>query len=126
MKIELSIDLIDKEETLARLDELQQVVAAYYARKTSSEPSPAVRPDPEVLADLGAGASTVYASLLSTIAQKGEATLEDVAAETGWSLGTIRAHLMNAGRTLKARGAKEPVTPTWSPSRNCVVYTAGG
>ena len=122
MQITVTLDLNDRAGTHAKVDDLCATVAAYYAEKDRVAKAASVTTGFED--QFGAGACAVYRSLLKAIACKGEATLDDAAADTGWSIPTIRAHLMNAGRTAKAKGIVEPVESTWNHERQCAVYTA--
>lgn len=117
MKITATFDLTDKTLTLDELAKVSATVSTYYAEQEKAQSW-----DAPLASEFGSGATTIYTSLLQHAKNKGEATLQDVANETGWSLATIRSHLMNAGRTAKAKGLREPVDSVWNPERRCVVY----
>ena len=123
MQLTVSVDLsAEKEEVLAKIDTFRKVIEAWFVG--DAEAVTAAPEDPtDPVACLGTGAQAVYRSLLKAIELNKEATLTDVFNDTGMGMPTIRAHLMNAGRTFRSSRIPEPVVATWDPVRSCVVYT---
>lgn len=133
MELSFTIDIHDIQSAYKSLDEIRQMVDIYHnmvslnqqasatvQEEETAEETAATDPNPK----LGKGATVVFGEILRQIGEKGEATLEEVSDVCVMSIPTVRAHLMNGLRSYRSREKEPPFHQSWSPTRNCVVYTA--
>jgi ribosome-associated translation inhibitor RaiA len=74
----------------------------------------------------GDNTKQTFRAMFELIRKNGAVTLEEVAAQMGQSVDSVRAHLRNGRRSLKARNWDFPFNDEWVPEHNCVNYTIGG
>jgi hypothetical protein len=119
MQITVTLDTTKPEIAEAELNRLMALVKSY---TTPAPVSPAATErHAAVLARLGPNTRATYSALLEICDEQGEATLEDAGLRCGKSVETLRAHMMNAGRSLAEN--ENPFVAKWDEIRKCVVYT---
>lgn len=119
MQVTVTIDMTNPEIVEAELNRLMALVKSYTTPAPVSPP--ATDRHAAVLARLGANTRATYATLIEICDEQGEATLEDASLRLGKSVETLRAHMMNAGRSLAT--STNPLDAKWDETRKCVVYT---
>jgi hypothetical protein len=139
MRITLELDLSLIEECREALRTLSALVETHAAAKAPAVTAPLVTPVPptakavpvsdkplwgDTSPNMGTNARLVVETIVSLANAHGETTLEQVASTLGSSVPTVRAHLMNAARSLRNAGQSEPYTAVWHPERQCVIYTS--
>lgn len=70
----------------------------------------------------GSGAKKLFEKMSELIARNESCTLEEAAAEAGISVDAARAHIRNAGRTLKARNLEFPFFSWWDAVQGRKIY----
>jgi hypothetical protein len=120
MEITVTLNLVDPAATEGQLTKLLSVVRDLRAA-TSPAPRSSVQTRSGAVSRLGANAQATYDVLLALCEQDGEATLEAASFMLDKPVSTLRAYMMNAGRTLSEK--ENPLDAKWDETRKCVVYT---
>ncbi len=115
MQITVTLDTSNPKIAEAELQRLLSLVRSCHDTNAATDRHAAV------LARLGTNTRATYATLLEICDEQGEATLEDASLRLGKSVETLRAHMMNAGRSLAT--STNPLDAKWDETRKCVVYT---
>ncbi len=121
MEITVTLNLVDPAATEGQLSKLLSVVRDLRAASTPAPRPPVPQKRSGAASRLGANAQATYDVLLALCGQNGEATLEEASVLLDKPVSTLRAYMMNAGRTLA--GQENPLEAKWDGTRKRVVYT---
>jgi hypothetical protein len=114
------VELVVDGVTISLADAFR-IVEAERAKNTTFEKTPYTTATMNILR--GDRTKAAFKAMFDLAEKNGEVTLAEVATRTNESLDSVRAHLRNGRRTMKARGWDFPFSDNWNHDRNCMVYT---
>lgn len=134
MELTIRLDLSNPELAISDLSEAMDLVKRLH-RKANPLPIPssatikASAPRPRALSKptlrLGNRAQRLFDAIVAEIEERGEATLESIAAHPEWNCtaASLRGTMMNAMRSVNHAHGNIPFIAAWDKERGCTVYT---